>query len=134
MLAAKLAFAVSPTAARNHCGGALLRASGEYGKRGAKAAAYQSDAIGIHFWTRGEVRDGVARVGHLIEADNSALLAFAFAAAPEIDAQRDVAPLGKLLGDSRLPLAVFVAAEAVHSHKRRPALDWKAVLRSVHYA
>src|SRR5437773_12440263 len=116
MLAAKLAFAVSPTATRNHGSDALIRASGEYGDRGAEAAAYQSDAIGIDFGSNREIGDGVARVGHLIEADNSAVLAFAFAAAPEIDAQRDVVALGKLLGDNGLRLAVLFAAEAAQFH------------------
>ena len=78
---------------------------------------------GIDFRARGKIRKRVARVGDLIETDDSPVLAFALAAAAKIDTQRDVSPLGELFRDDGLALAVFVAAETVQDYKRRPALD-----------
>src|SRR6266511_572602 len=93
MLAAEFSLAVAPTAARNHRGDALVGAAGEHGHSRAEAAPDQRDALWIYFRARRHVGDRIAGICHLIEADDSAVLAFAFAAAAKVDAQSHVAPL-----------------------------------------
>src|SRR4029077_10297008 len=134
MLAAEFALAVSPTAAGNHGGDALVRSTGEYGNRRAETATHQADALGAYFRTGGQIADGVTRIGHLIETDNPAMLAFALAASSEIDAQRYIAPLAELPGYNALSMTIFVAAEAVQDDERRAALTGTEIVRSVHDA
>ena len=74
---------------------------------------HQADAVRIDFRAGGEVAQRIARIRHLIETDDSPVLAFALAASSEIDAHRHIAPLGKLLGHNALPVPVFIATEAV---------------------
>src|SRR5215467_9020758 len=113
MLTAKFTLAVTPTAARNHSGHALVRAAGEYGNSCAEAATHQSDALGIHFRARGHIADCVARIGDLIEADNSPMLALPLTTTTAIDAQAYRATLAKLLCYDALALAVTVTAETM---------------------
>src|SRR4029077_1594495 len=129
MLAAEFALAVSPTAAGNHGGDALVRSTGEYGNRSAEAATHQSDTSGIHFRARSQVADCVARIGDLIEANNSSVLALAFAASPKVDAHGYITPLAELLSYDTLALAILVAAEAVEHDKCGVALAGTEIVR-----
>ena len=86
----------------------------------------------VDFRAGGEVAQRIARIRHLIETDDPPVLAFAVAASSEVDAHRHIAPLGKLLGDNALPVAVFVAAEAVQHDERRPALTGAEIVRRMH--
>src|SRR6185436_6486164 len=77
------------------------------------------------------IGERVAGIGDLIEADNSAVFAFAVAATAKVDAQGYVTPLGKLFGNYGLAMPVLVAAEAMQDNKRRPAFAGLVVGRSV---
>ena len=99
----------------------MIGAAGENRDSCAEAAADQRDLFGLDFGPRRQIRKRVARVGDLIEADDSATLAFAVAATAKVDAQGDIAPPGQLLCHHHLAVAIFIAAEAVQDDERRPA-------------
>src|SRR4029453_5378137 len=80
MLAAELALAVSPTAAGDHRRHPPVRAPAEPGQGPPEAAPHQADALGVDFGAGGEVGQRIARIRHLIETDDSPMLAFALAA------------------------------------------------------
>src|SRR5262245_11790852 len=132
MLAAKLTLAVSPAAARDHRSHPPVGAACKYGHSRADTASHQADALRIDFRPGGEIGQSVARIGYLVEADDSPMLAFALAAPSKIDAHRHIAPVGKLLGDNALPVAFLVATEAVQHDKRRSAFTGTEAVRSVH--
>src|SRR5262249_61568554 len=97
-----------------------------------EAASHQADALRIDCRAGCEIGQSVARIGYLVEADDSPMLAFALAAPSKIDAHRHIAPLGKLLGHNALSVAFLVATEAVQHDKRRSALTGTQAVRSVH--
>src|SRR5262249_458150 len=70
--------------------------------RRAEAPSPQADALRIDFRPGGEIGQSVARIGYLVEADDSPMLAFALAAPSKIEAHRHIAPLGKLPGHNAL--------------------------------
>src|SRR5262249_9672316 len=97
-----------------------------------EATSHQADALRIDFRPGGEIGQSVARIGYLVEADDSPMLAFALAAPSKIEAHRHIAPLGKLPVHNALSVAFLVATEAVQHDKRRSALTGTQAVRSVH--
>ena len=121
MLAAKFAFAVAPAAARDHCGDALIRAACENRDRGAEAAADQGDSCGSTSGRVRQIRERVAGIGDLIEADNLCRARLRCRRSRESRCAGSRSPIDKLLGDHRLAVAVLVAAEAVQNNECRSA-------------
>src|SRR4051812_38841671 len=90
VLPTKLAFAITPTAGRNHAGKTIVDSSGINGNSRAEAVPDDADLLGIDLFTASEKRQRVLGVGHLVETAHLPALAFAFAAAAEIKAQSRV--------------------------------------------
>src|SRR4029077_10648166 len=116
----------------DHRGYPPVSTGGEHGHGRPETASHQSDAVRVDFRAGGEVAQRIAGIRHLIETDDSPVLAFALAASSEIDAYRHIAPLGKLLGHNALPVAVFVTAETVQHNERRSALTGTEVVGRMH--
>src|SRR5262245_51764382 len=132
MLAPEFTLAVSPTAARDHRSHPPVRAACKHCHGRTEATSHQADALRIDFRPGGEIGQSVARIGYLVEADDSPMFAFALAAPSTIAAHRHIAPRGTLRGHNVLSVAFLVAAEAVQHDRRRPALTGTQAGRSVH--
>ena len=91
MLAFELGGAIAPAGGRNAGGETLIKASGIDGDGGAEAAAHDANARGIHIGMALQQGHGVARVAHLLEADETPMLAFALAAAAHVEAHGHIA-------------------------------------------
>ena len=122
MLAAKLAFAVAPSSGGNDGGNAGVHSGGVNRYGGAETAANQGDLLRIDLGMRGEKRERVARVGNLVQADDAAALALAFAAAAHVETQGGVAQGVEHVAGSENVSGIFVAAETVQDDKRGESL------------
>jgi hypothetical protein len=69
----------------------LIRAGRVDRDRAPEARADHADAIRIDRWVPTEKIERVAEIFHLFEADHAAELALALAAAPHVEAKRDIA-------------------------------------------
>ena len=91
MLAAEFTFAVAPATVRYDGGNARVDAGGVNRDGAAETGADHADAVARDGGVLRQKRERIAGVFHLLEADHPPVLAFAFAAAAHVEAQRDVA-------------------------------------------
>src|SRR4051794_8869875 len=134
VLAAKLALAVAPAAVRDHRRDARIDAAGIDRDRAAEARADHRDAVGIDRRILGEEIDGVGDVLDLFEADDTAEIALALAAAAMIEAQRHITVFAEHARRLQHVLRCAVAAKAVQHEKCRPPLAGFCAGRAAHHA
>src|SRR6266699_3248754 len=117
VLPAEFLRAVAPAAGGNAGGDPAVDPRRVYGDRGAETLPDHGDAFRVDLRTGSEERQGVPRVFDLLLADDAPALAFALAAAAEVEAQRRIAEAGEHSCDRRAAATVFVAAESVQDEK-----------------
>src|SRR6266853_4359208 len=126
VLLAEFLRAVAPAARGNAGGDPPVDPRRVYGDCGAKTLPDHGDALRVDLRTGSEERQRVPRVFDLLLADDAPALAFALAAAAEVEAQRRVAEAGEHFRDRHTAAAVLVAAESVQDEKsgapRRPRI------------
>ena len=134
MLAAELALAVAPAARRDRGGHALVHADCIDRDRRAEARPDHADAVALDVGVLGEEAQRIARGLHLLQANEVAARALAFAAARHVEAQRDVAELLEHLAGLEHGGGTRIAAEAMHDDPRRTPLAWLDAVRNAHGA
>src|SRR6266571_2588630 len=117
VLPAEFLRAVAPAARGNAGGDPSVDPRRVYGDCGAKTLPDHGDALRVDLRPGSEERQRVPRVFDLLLADDAPALAFALAAATEVEAQRRVAEPGEHFRDRRTAATVFVAAESVQDDK-----------------
>src|SRR6266699_3916548 len=126
VLLAEFLRAVAPAARGDAGGDPPVDPCRVYGDCGAKTLADHADTLWVDLRTGGEEGQRVPRVFDLLLADDAPALAFALAAAAEVEAQRRVAEAGEHFCDRRTAATVLVAAESVQNEKggapRRPRI------------
>ena len=134
MLAAEFAFAVAPAAIRDHGGDARVGAAGIDADRAAKARADHADTVRIDGRMLGQEIERVAGVLDLFEADDSAEVAFALAAAAHVEAQRDKTEFIEHPRRRDAGRAFAVGAETVQHQERRAPLACPHAVRHAEHS
>ncbi len=134
MLAAEFALAMAPAAVGDDCGDARIDAAGIDADRAAETRADHADAIRIDGRMLGQKIERVAGVLDLFEADDSAELAFALAAAAHVEAERDEAEFIEHPRRRDAGRAFAVGAKAVQHQERRAPLPRPHALRHAEHA
>ncbi len=117
VLPAEFLRAVAPAPRGDAGGDSPVDPRSVYGDRRAETLPDHADTLGVDIRALDEERQRVPSVPDLLLANDPPALAFAFAAAAEVEAQRSVAQPGEHLGDGRAAAAVLIAAESVQDEK-----------------
>ncbi|MDT4852934.1 hypothetical protein FQZ97_871870 [compost metagenome] len=131
MLAAEFAFTIAPAAGGKAAGETVVDAGRVDGDGGAEAVAGDADALRVDFLAPCQECKRVLGVGDLIEAAHLGPLAFAFAAAAEVESQRDIAEGFHHLGLDLCVALVLGTDEAMAHNEGRQPLAGLAVVRNV---
>ena len=113
VLATELPLAVAPSPGGDHRCDALVDGTGVEGHCRAEAGPDKTDAFGIDLGLLGKKAERRHRVGDLLQADQPAAFAFAFAAAAHVEPERRVAELAEHLDRLEDIARVLRASEAV---------------------